>query len=302
MNEAILRWSEDLVRERLAIANKALAKARRKPGSAKRLHRARKALARLRAILDDTSSVFAPANDPLQDLRQLYRRAGRVRDADVLLDRVEHYREEVGVELSELCALRAALCKRRRKASRAFKGTQKQSSIDPFGFAAFPHSSGSSTRKRLQTVFLDGIAQPHDAGWEIVRVRLAEALAAQGALGGMDDNAIHAFRLACKRLRYAIEALDARTSTTKQAGEVLERITDELGAAHDCVLLAELAQVAGACLTRRRSLAERDAHVIEAAQKWRDAFKPGNALELLALEAGWSRPLFHGQVCTGAHS
>lgn len=91
----------------------------RKPRSAKRLHRARKGLARLLAGLDDLGDAAGTDRQLLERVRDVHSRAGKVRDADVLLRRVKAYRKlATGTECDELRAIARKLRKRRKKARR----------------------------------------------------------------------------------------------------------------------------------------------------------------------------------------
>jgi D-alanyl-D-alanine carboxypeptidase len=78
----------------------------------------------------------------------------------------------------------------------------------------------------------------------VIRQHVAECFRLQPALDSNDNDAVHEFRLACKRLRYAIERFEV--SALAAQAKVLSGITDELGFAHDCVLLAKIARKAGA--------------------------------------------------------
>ena len=91
----------------------------RKPRSAKRLHKARKSLARLLAGLNDLAGVAGSDKQLIERVHDVHRRAGKVRDADVLLKRVKAYRELAGAaEKAELKTVARKLRKRRKKAKR----------------------------------------------------------------------------------------------------------------------------------------------------------------------------------------
>lgn len=131
-------------------------------------------------------------------------------------------------------------------------------------------------------------AGPQDAQRHIVRVRFAEALQKQAAFDGRDDEALHAFRLACKRLRFAIERLQPQPSGMDRAATLLSRLTDELGWAHDC---AQLAQIAGECsapLVAARARRDRDRYAIRARRLWRHAFRATGEFAELADYAGFN--------------
>ncbi len=121
MSEAagLQMWAQQTIEKQISAAAGALACHCREPRSAKRLHTARKALARLRAALDDLGTVAGVTAEFRERVGQLHRRAGKVRDADVLIERSDEYLEQAAQdECTQLKHVRAALCKRRKKARR----------------------------------------------------------------------------------------------------------------------------------------------------------------------------------------
>lgn len=113
-------WAQSLIERRLDEAVRALRKYGKKQRSAKRLHRARKSLARLRSALEDIGPASgAQTVDLYERVRTLYRAAGKIRDADVLLDRLKSYKDTADAgERKELNHVANALRKRRKKAQR----------------------------------------------------------------------------------------------------------------------------------------------------------------------------------------
>ena len=112
-------WAAHLIRTHIEKAGEALAAYCERPRSAKRLHSARKQLARLRCALDDLSGLAGVTPDFRERVLELHKRAGKVRDADVLDARVREYCEDAfGHERSQLRGMDAVLCKRRKKARR----------------------------------------------------------------------------------------------------------------------------------------------------------------------------------------
>lgn len=81
-----------------------------KPDSAKRVHTLRKALARLKAALEDLEGLFPSAGTLHEETKRLHKRAGKVRDADVMLAKLAELGTE---EVNPLCK---TLRKRREKA------------------------------------------------------------------------------------------------------------------------------------------------------------------------------------------
>ena len=146
--------------------------------------------------------------------------------------------------------------------------------------------------KDARELVYDDVQTPHDAVRCLLRVRFAECLTLQRALYGRDDEALHAFRLACKRLRYAVERFEDAMPELKGAAALLARMTDELGAAHDCVVLAERAHACGAHLVVARAQRDRDRYVRRSQRSWRRAFRNRGALAPLAARTnfGWQLP------------
>lgn len=115
-------WAQQVIRVHVDRAGEALMEHCKKPRSAKRLHSARKQLARLRAALDDLSALAGVTPGFRERVHELHKRAGKVRDADVLKDRVRSYCDEAfGSGRGQLHAIDAALCKRRKKGRRKLR-------------------------------------------------------------------------------------------------------------------------------------------------------------------------------------
>jgi CHAD domain-containing protein len=113
-NASLEQWAQAVIHRQIESAGNALATYCAKPNSAKRLHAARKELARLRAALEDLADLAGVAPQFLERVHELHRRAGKVRDADVLLKRIDGYAERAfDDERKELKLLTRAICKRR---------------------------------------------------------------------------------------------------------------------------------------------------------------------------------------------
>ena len=117
--DGVRGWAHDLIERQADGAADALRKFSRKPHSAKRLHGARKALARLRAALHDLGDAAAMRSKLYERVQELHSRAGKIRDADILLERLSVYAQRAaGAEREELRRVARALQKRRKKARR----------------------------------------------------------------------------------------------------------------------------------------------------------------------------------------
>lgn len=109
-------WAQRVIGEHVDAAGAAITAFCEKPRSVKRLHRTRKCLARLRSALEDLALLAGVAATFSQRIGRVHKRAGRVRDADVLLARVESYCEGAsGQEREQLERLRKRLRKRARR-------------------------------------------------------------------------------------------------------------------------------------------------------------------------------------------
>ncbi len=134
-----------------------------------------------------------------------------------------------------------------------------------------------------------GSISPAEAERHVLRVRFAEVLQSQSALSGDDDEALHAFRLACKRVRFALERIEGQQPHLTRAAALLNRLTDELGGVHDCARLVELAEESKAPAAAARARRDRDAYVSRARRLWHEAFRSNGEFTVLAQYAGYSR-------------
>lgn len=115
----LTQWAQAAIGQRVDAAGEAITAFCAKPASAKRLHRTRKRLARLRAVLDDLAVLAGVTGTFSERIRRVHKRAGKVRDADVLLERVLTYRDDAAGserdELDRLCSLLRKRAKRMRR-------------------------------------------------------------------------------------------------------------------------------------------------------------------------------------------
>lgn len=141
--------------------------------------------------------------------------------------------------------------------------------------------------KTGRTIPFSALEHVQDAIALVLRVRFAECLERNAALSGEDAEAMHAFRLACKRLRYAIERFESDVPQLEGAARFLSRMTDELGAAHDCAILAELGGECNAPSAVTRAREDRERYVARARRLWRRGFQKRGALGPLADYTGF---------------
>jgi CHAD domain-containing protein len=110
-----------------------------------------------------------------------------------------------------------------------------------------------------------------DAMRRIAIVRFAEVLALAPALRSERSNQLHDLRIACKRLRYALERFTPREPSLFAAASRLHQLQDALGDFHDRDnLLTMLGPTLRA--TAHRVHTERDEALARARALWRDAF------------------------------
>ncbi|HZZ64755.1 MAG TPA: CHAD domain-containing protein [Candidatus Baltobacteraceae bacterium] len=136
--------------------------------------------------------------------------------------------------------------------------------------------------KRGRTPDLFAADSPQSAIRSLLRLRFAECLEQQHVLSSQDDDAIHAFRLACKRLRYAIERWPQELPQLQPAAQLLSEVTDELGNAHDCAIIADRAQACNANVVGRMVQSDSRRYVARAIVRWRAGFRAQGAFAPLA--------------------
>ena len=110
-----------------------------------------------------------------------------------------------------------------------------------------------------------------DAMRRIAIVRFSELLALAPAFKSQRTEDLHHLRIACKRLRYALERFTVTEPSLLEPAGRLEQLQEALGEWHDCVLLLSV-MPNGLGATRARVIAERDDALARARALWRDAF------------------------------
>ena len=117
-------------------------------------------------------------------------------------------------------------------------------------------------------ITLDTVRTPKEAMRRIVTVRFAEVLSLASALKDAKPRPLHDFRIACKRLRYALELFADALRQCKRAERALEGLQQVLGDAHDCDVLLESAQRCKAIRLAKRVQHDRERSVRRAKRLW----------------------------------
>jgi CHAD domain-containing protein len=117
-----------------------------------------------------------------------------------------------------------------------------------------------------------------DAMRRIAIVRFAEVLSLVPALRRGRNDELHALRIACKRLRYALERYVPREPSLLEAASRLSQLQDALGELHDRDLLLQMMSKE-LHVTAQRIRMEREDALARARALWRDAFAPYGPFE-----------------------
>jgi len=131
---------------------------------------------------------------------------------------------------------------------------------------------------RPRRVALRGAARVQELVERVLQTRSQEVRELTAALDRREKRGLHDFRIACKRLRYAVERFASLKPALDAIGERLAVLQDALGEAHDRdVLLAILPPTMPA--TERRLRNEREACVDRAVMLWKDVEQRMRALD-----------------------
>lgn len=120
-----------------------------------------------------------------------------------------------------------------------------------------------------EPVPLRDATHPDEVVRRVLHTRLREARALADGLMQRDRQGLHAFRIACKRLRYALERFCDFDPSLGPAAERIALLQDALGEAHDRDVLLAILPPAMAT-TERRLQAGRETCVDRAIALWRE--------------------------------
>ena len=131
-----------------------------------------------------------------------------------------------------------------------------------------------------QRVNLARVDNVEELAGRILETRIAEARALGNGLDGRDKQRLHDFRIACKRLRYALERFASLNPSLGELADKLASLQDALGEAHDRdVLLTILPPTMPS--TEQRLMRDREACVDRAVALWEAVEQLMQALTLI---------------------
>jgi triphosphatase len=204
------------------------------------VHVMRTATRRLRTTLQilEESPVFRPRQLRRfrHGLRRLARSLGDARDLDVLLHRVEEYAAQHPEQDADLPLLRRTLVRRRREAQRRLLRCLDSRRVDALlarlDVFTGDHADVPEWRPRLFV--------RHFAGGAIWR-RYEAVLSYETVAHDAPAPLLHRLRIACKRLRYALEIFERELGKGAQPliGAIV-KVQDHLGALQDAVVALDL--------------------------------------------------------------
>jgi CHAD domain-containing protein len=120
-----------------------------------------------------------------------------------------------------------------------------------------------------ERVSLRGVPDAGEVVNRVLRTRLREVRRLTGGLERRDPQSLHDFRIACKRLRYALERFGEVDSSLASVAEHIALLQDALGDAHDRDVLLGILPAAMAA-TDRRLRGEREGCVDRAVALWEE--------------------------------
>jgi CHAD domain-containing protein len=120
-----------------------------------------------------------------------------------------------------------------------------------------------------ERVDLGGVTGVEELVDRVLQTRLREARGLTAGLQRRDKRGLHDFRIACKRLRYALERFGDLEPSLQAVAQRLAELQDALGEAHDRDVLLTILPPAMAA-TERRLQSEREACVDHAVAFWNE--------------------------------
>jgi CHAD domain-containing protein len=134
-----------------------------------------------------------------------------------------------------------------------------------------------------ERIDLHGVKDVAGLARRVLQTRLSEVRRLEPGLEHRDKQGLHNFRIACKRLRYALERFETREPSLRATAERLALLQDALGEAHDRdVLLSVLPPTMAQ--TERRLRDERALYVERASVLWKEVKELAGACTLISFE------------------
>ncbi len=197
-----------------------------KPSS---IHDLRTTIRRVETVLATLGDGLPGAARLVKQIKKLRRRAGYVRDVDVLLAALRTVQAR---PKSDKKHVRGRLEKLRKKHVRKLVN-------------CIEHELAAGLNnhlKRAAKALTDAPAERrHQAEGTALTAALKKFSALTQEYSSLNDQNLHEFRMVCKRVRYAAEA-DAGLPTADRAIQQLKRIQDAIGDWHDWLNLAQTAE------------------------------------------------------------
>jgi CHAD domain-containing protein len=135
-----------------------------------------------------------------------------------------------------------------------------------------------------ERVLLRGVTDSTEMAARVLHTRLREVVRLAGGVEQRDQRSLHAFRIACKRLRYALERFEDLEPSLETAAKSFALLQDALGEAHDRDVLLSILPPAMP-ETERRLRNEREAHVDRVGVLWAQAQEKLHDCPLIFFEA-----------------
>ncbi len=214
-----------------------VAKTRARP-LPERVHQVRTSARRLEGLIETLCpEPRGTEKKLLKRLARLRRRAGKVRDLDVQIAALRTLK--IGRESERKSRLLEALADERRRREQRFAAALDKESV---------RKLRNQLRRAASDLLPAGLADPAAAPWaaavpaalDPVPLALARFAALSSGQRGFTEENLHAFRTACKRIRYIAE-MAGGDPLARQVVELLKRIQDEAGEWHDWSTLTSAA-------------------------------------------------------------
>jgi CHAD domain-containing protein len=135
-----------------------------------------------------------------------------------------------------------------------------------------------------EPVPLRGVTGSIELAARVLQTRVSEVRRLAGGLQRRDQPGLHDFRIACKRLRYALERFEDLEPPLETVAKAFALLQDALGEAHDRDVLLAILPVA-MVQTEHRLRSEREASVDRAVALWTKAQELLLDCPLIAFEA-----------------